>query len=316
MNLQGPIFWAIDPFLENETLSIKAANLLAVIHSGLGGQADIQPVTILSPEQLNWPEQFQGDWEIRFREAVSGRITQFIASSKHALADRRDRIREPLLLSQGLNSVRRSVDELVRAAVSAHASMIVAATQASHGLSHFVLGSFCETLITLSPMPVLTVNPGTEIPTRIRSILYPTDLTQGSKEKMREASQFARLLGARLILLHKLMLPAPAMIEPGFVVSGADVGTVQSLFEAHRKQQEQELSEWRRELEQEGLEVDSRFIFGSGNLAGSIAEAAAHENESLLVTALQTDSAVAVFLGHISKDIVRQAKRPTLTLPI
>jgi nucleotide-binding universal stress UspA family protein len=310
----GPIYWALDPFLENTELGKKTAELVTTLSNAF--EANVQTATVLSPEQLNWPAQFQGDWESKFRAAVTRKIQDFLEAPTTGVEKIRSRLAPPLLLWQSESSLRRSVRTLVQSAEKAGAQMFVASTHARHGFSRLALGSFCESLAGASSVPVAIVNPSTEVSATIRTVLFPTDLSDESKKRLPEILDFTRAIGAKLHLMHKLLVPYPTLVEPGYLLAGADIGTVETLFASHREAQERTGKSWCEEIADMGVEAVISFSSGPGSIIDAILEAAEKQIDSVVAIPDQTGPLASVVLGHLSRSVARDSKRPVVIFPL
>lgn len=312
--MAGPVFWALDPFLENLELNKKAALLAAAFSEA--AKAKIQTATVISPDQLGWPSQIQGDWEPRFREAIIRETQDFLRERETEFGNIKTRVSEPLILTQKERSLSRSVNALVKSATQKGASVIVASTHARRGMSRLAMGSFCESLASVSPIPVALVNPHTEISTNIRTLIFPSDFSDSSKARLPELIRLAKQFSARIQIFHKLLVPYPSLVEPGYLLAGTDLGAIETVFSSHRESQERIGQAWKEEITREGLDCLVQFSSSAGSILDSILEFAVRTPESLIVIPDQTGPLASVVLGHISRGLARDSLRPVLILPL
>jgi nucleotide-binding universal stress UspA family protein len=99
------------------------------------------------------------------------------------------------------------VGEIVAAARTLPADLVVIGSHGRGGFERWVLGSVTEKVIRKSPSPALVVTPPAEPPTRpadvaYKRILCPVDFSEASLAALRYALSLAQEAGARLILLH------------------------------------------------------------------------------------------------------------------
>lgn len=92
--------------------------------------------------------------------------------------------------------------EAVKFAAKIHADLIVISTHGRTGIPHLFLGSIAERILRLSPVPVLTVRPGENVPAVLRTILVPTDFSENANAAIPYAVELAKQHGAKLILAH------------------------------------------------------------------------------------------------------------------
>jgi len=141
----------------------------------------------------------------------------------------------------------------------------------------------------------------------IRRILAPTDFSEISDRGVRYAADFARSLGAELILFHA--------VEP--ILMAADLlGTVavaQALDQMERAVRDN-LSRSVGRLKKRGIRC--RAVLANGNAAASIVDAAAKARADLVVMSTHGRSGVShLFLGSVAERVVRIAGCPVLTMP-
>jgi nucleotide-binding universal stress UspA family protein len=208
------------------------------------------------------------------------------------------------------------VAALISAAEKSQARMILASTQARHGVSRLALGSFCETLASHSPIPVAIVNPQNQKVDKIDRVIWPTDLTPKSKERLPEVMDVARAFGAKLVLFHKLLVPYPSLVEPGYLLAGADIGTVESVFISHRDAQKAEMAAWKAEVQGAGVQCDEIFSGGPSGVVDSVLQTLPNETSSLVVIPDQSGPVAATLIGHLSRSLARESQRPVVILPV
>jgi nucleotide-binding universal stress UspA family protein len=276
----------------------------------------LQPVTVISPEQLDWPARLHGDWEPRFRDAVTKKIQDFISAAHNHLGPIQSEILPPLILTQEESSLRRSVALLISAAENAKATMILSSTQARRGVSRLAIGSFCETLASHSSLPVAIVNPNSATVGSVDHVIWPTDLSESSKKRLPEVIELARAFGNKLVLFHKLLVPYPSLIEPGYLLAGADIGTVESVFLSHRQAQQNEMASWKATVTGAGVECEEIFTSGPIGVVESILEALVSRPTGLVVIPDQSGPLAAALLGHLSRSLARESARPVVILPL
>ncbi len=91
------------------------------------------------------------------------------------------------------------VGEILKAARDYDAGLIVMATEGKTGLRRFALGSITESVVRVSPIPVLSLRRAAKIP---RSILAPVSNQPYSMPGFHFAENLARTLRASMTVLH------------------------------------------------------------------------------------------------------------------
>ena len=169
------VIWAIDAFHENPKIQLRALQSFLKM-SGGEGTAIIQPVAALHPGDFDpVTHTFPKNWRDIASKALGNIIDLLdIVLRAGVLPARLVKVDEP--------SVTASVDSLIRFAMEENASLILVSSRARKGIDRIVLGSFAETLVLRSPIPVFVANPTTKAHQKLTTILYPTDFSAASKK--------------------------------------------------------------------------------------------------------------------------------------
>jgi nucleotide-binding universal stress UspA family protein len=95
-------------------------------------------------------------------------------------------------------------EQIVKAAVEARADLILMGTRGGSSVKRWVLGGVTERVLHLSPIPVLPIPSGTQLPKqgRVRRILVPVDGSKLAESAIPWARRLAALLKSRLLLIH------------------------------------------------------------------------------------------------------------------
>jgi nucleotide-binding universal stress UspA family protein len=110
---------------------------------------------------------------------------------------------QPKILVHKSPFIRMDAKTLVLYAKGQNASAIIISTQAKSALERGVLGSFAETLVLHSAVPVIAIPPKVKIRISIQSILFPTDFGPESSAAFTHCVSFAKSLGAKVTSLHE-----------------------------------------------------------------------------------------------------------------
>ena len=96
------------------------------------------------------------------------------------------------------------------------ADAIAVSTHSKEGMDHFLLGSFAETLIHHSTIPVIAVNPRTKPHASCKNILFPTDLSAESRKAFLKMIPLAKSWEAKVTVFFKAPNPGGTIFETGF----------------------------------------------------------------------------------------------------
>ena len=215
----------------------------------------------------------------------------------------------PTLLMAGSVTRQGCVNELLRYARTTEADMIALSTQAKSGARRWLTGSFAETLMATSTLPLLIVNPhDTWIRKKIRTILYPTDLSTASKEGLnllvRQLSEYVEGKQIRLVLFHQLdIVPFLYGPYPG-------VPTPQASLDNDYAKRKDTGHEWALELREKGLEA--RFTIRRRYLppADAIVYQARRMGADLIALISHSSAIQGTLFGSTARQVLRKASCP------
>lgn len=141
----------------------------------------------------------------------------------------------------------------------------------------------------------------------LETVLVATDFSTSADGAIRWAGEVARPHGARVVVVHASMPPAPLVSAPEFVAIPPEV------FEADRERVRNELDAKVKELTDSGLNAVGKH--GDGGAVDVILDAAERESADLIVVGTRgLTGAKRVFLGSTAAHVVRNAPCPVLTV--
>jgi nucleotide-binding universal stress UspA family protein len=298
------VLWAFDPFLKpmaDMTPWSHFLDRLARLE-----KSKIEPVYVLSPDGLNWSGEFSGPWVKKY-----GPLAE--AAAQPVLAPYQDKSIKPLriLVNQKL-SLRGDVAKLANHAKRHKADLIVVQTHGRKGLERFFLGSFAETLLQESKVPVLSINPNTTPPKEIRRVLFPTDLSVESKKTFKKLLSRCHAWGTELILLHKLPDPIEPIVQSGVYMAGGGWITLSQYFAKESAESRRKLEAWVKEGKAAKVEVSVEVVEKPGLVADAILDYAKKTNADMIAMLTHSGPISSVLVGSVARQIVRAAHCPVL----
>lgn len=292
----GPIIWSLDPTgPEDESLKGIASSIKAWV---AGGRNPLIPVSILSPVDFSWRPTALWKGERRLLDGVGAALRAKI--SKHELRG------APQVLFRNSPFLGQTVQALLDFATKEKASLIAVNTRAKKGLAG--LGSFTETLISESKIPVLAVNPRTKAPKAFSTILFATDLSESSREAFASLLGPARRWGARVVIFHHQTPPPAFLADP---MTGATFSVPVPTKEENRERREQAAA-LVSSAKAAGLEADLVLSRGIGPTHQKILKVAKRERADLIAVTTHLGRAGQIFLGSVSREVLIAAKRPVM----
>ena len=158
------MMWAIDPFSALPKAHAAAYSFMKALS---GSTPDIAVVYVASPSEANLSAAFDKPAADRYTRYPMELVKKALKTAKITLQPKKVKVIPEMRLSQTA-----AVECLVRHAESEKAECIVLNTHSRKGLSRLVLGSFAESLIHKSSIPLLVLNPTAKSNSSIMKILY------------------------------------------------------------------------------------------------------------------------------------------------
>ncbi len=298
------ILWAVDPFHKTSDATHSAAWALRALLRGMPRDTRVLPVYLwgaTAPEVM--PDL--SHWSARgVREDAEGRVASIT-----------ERIRlpnlEPLHMpNKPCLGIRDGVRTLLSIAKKEQAQLIVVSTQGKKGLKRLALGSFAETLVLHSEIPVFTVHPNWRRTPELKQILFPTDFSQESKQAFDQLVDFAKTRGARITLFHKVVMPYfPSLDFPFAAARAIDEG-----FRAEVESSRELALGWSEEARRKGVQVRVD-VDRTGR--GGVAETAvkkARKLKAMIALVAQSQPLKVSVLGSVTRQIMRESAQPVWVL--
>ncbi len=303
MKTHSRAIWAIDPTAKDPQTQLSVLkNLLAVTS---GRTTSVIPVTVLAPEQIRVPSRILVQEQKKFRAITEKLIKSWYSAMKEP------RIQAPVVLIQKKHSLNASVETLLNYATRTKAEMVALGTHGRTGMDRFILGSFAETLILKSRIPALIINPASRKvwPSKIDTILFPTDFSTASKEAFIKTLQLAFQIKASVALYNKLELVVPA---PNFSLPYVDDPAV--FFKEEKRSATRIAKQWVTLGKQKGVKVAYSIDETPFYTAEGIALAAKRLGADLIAMASQSTRVRAALVGSVARSVVRLAASPVWVL--
>jgi nucleotide-binding universal stress UspA family protein len=290
------VLWAVDATQEHKEIQMKTAQVLRALLKNL--DAEVEPVTVLSPDQILVPaaafRKHSDDHRLPAEKILEGWSRE--AGFSHIL--------KPTLLVQHDFSISRSTGSLLSYAKKVGANLIALGTRAKKGLKRVVMGSFAETLVLQSETPLFVVNPETRPLKEINEVLFPTDFSDSCREAFDRLLPVAAAKGARITLFYKLEYIVPQTQD------------VIAMYSPYREYMEQDVElkwkkaeEWQGIAAKEGVTVDIVFNKKPAYVVDSLLEAAEQLKDGMIAMASQRGRG-GVLLGSITRDLIRRSPDP------
>lgn len=301
------ILWAVDAF-GDKTIQGRISKILKPMTMGLN--ANVEPVYVLSAS--GFPGTVNREGVIEHIPLADKKLNELVKKSTLQKID------DPkILVQESAGSVRKDVSNLLSYAMECRAEVIVVATQAKSGFERLFMGSFAETLLLSSQIPVITVNPHGKIPAKIASILFVTNFSKESEIAFKKILDFAKQLQAKVTLFHQHDCEKQDI--PKNVLSRTKTKWTEAENEFLSKENlaiKKKAGAWQALAEASKVPCDVHFEFGLRNTADAAIEAARKINVDLIALASTKGSVVSALVGSTTRWLVRSAPTPVWVLHI
>lgn len=289
---------AIDPFSDLDISRVIAyAKILAQPLS-----AEVRGAYVLAPESLNWTGEFSGPWMERYLPFAKEKARE--VEKKYGIAID--------VIPCGSPGLRPSVNALVEHAKNSKTDLLLLSTHARTGIERWTLGSYAETLILSSTIPVIVINPTHSLPKKIERVLVPTDLSAESEKFIFKLSEFARAGDAQMDLFFKQPDPLDPMIQQGVYAVGGGWVSVQSYMDTELGERRRQLENISATLRSSGIKSEICIDSTSPSLIEAINVCAKERKSDLIALLTQSGPLEAAVLGSVARGLVRSSPVPVL----
>jgi nucleotide-binding universal stress UspA family protein len=289
------ITWAVDVFANTELqCSAKSALRLMV------GEAEvpIEPVYVLNRAPIGLRRQLPEKAMDELERSAKERFDQMCLAPQVSYL-------LPLRILAGSFTTRHAgAQALIRDSREHASDLIVASTSARRGPMKWFTGSFVESLMLYSELPLLVVNPLWKQGLEHEEILFPTDFSDESRRAFEMVFDLARRMKSEIILFHKI----PFLLTPVYELAGYPI--YNEVYQSQIEFAESKGKEWIADAAKQGITVRMKM---QTSLAGSPASAILKFSENknyLIAMAARSGPIAAALLGSTTREVVRGSSSP------
>lgn len=296
----SPILWAIDSTKLSAEEVQRTQNILKVINIS---QKDILTASVFSPFDLGWLVSVDDNLK---KKTLNHLLRRTEEKWNHLQIPFEEK---GILISES-GSIRHRVRALIQYGKKHKAKVITVGSGVTKRSLLTGLGSFSETLIALSPVPVLILHDVVKPLQQVKKILFPTDFSKASQVNFKKVISFAKNYGAEVILYHFLDT------EMGPLIYGIpwayEVKWLADYWQDLEKHKIAEGEKWKAQAERQN--VQCRFISDRkpGVLQDRIAETVQENQIDILAVSLSRSPASQVILGRTIRKIIANSTCPVL----
>ncbi len=294
------LVWAFDALSEHPISQRKVADVLK--GWARGGQVTIYPLYVVSKDRIRVASVLGVPTDDELRESALVRVQRMLSRVKLS------GLRAPeVILAHGY-SLNSEVNTLIERAKQLKATAIFAGTYGRKGVARLLLGSFTETMLMHSPIPIVAIPPGSA--SLHGPIVFGTDFSRESNRAARHLVPLAVRTKSKIVLTHFVQPGLAYMVEP---LSGTPI-YLQRVGETWEEAQKK-LDALKADLQTTGLRVET-LVVKKGDSAATALAAVGHKLKARLVCVASTKGELeAVLAGSTGRQLVRAAKCPVWILP-
>lgn len=297
--------WAIDLETPENQAAQFSKSVPPLVRYLMRQGAIIEPVHVLrmaSNVSTDFTAKWQPEYSIAAEDAMDSRLGEMRITGT---------MPPKIILSNSL-SIREAADALIADAVRSKAQFIIAQTHSRRGMSRMFLGSFAETLLFRSKLPVLLIGKEMKRFNTFKKILFPTDFGNQSRAQLNHVLDTAETFGSKITLFHSVQHPIQP-IGTGFYPAGPlgpFVDYVQRQFQLATKKADT----WVEIAQRRGLAMNYIIDEKGQSIWEQVVETAEREGAGLIAMDSQSGPIASTLLGSVARQVVRHAPCPVLVL--
>lgn len=304
------IIWAVDAFEDNKELNQKMAEYITHLHEIT--KADIEPLYLLRENEIVLPTYEVPAWvtdhsktaESLFREVLADYDLPFLLEAK--------------VIPHASQSHAGAAETLSNYATKSKADLIIVGSHGREGFQRFMLGSFAESLLLQSEVPVCVVSSHATRTAASKNILFPTEFGEHSKDNFRYVIQIAKKLHAEILLLHAITRPIESLFDldtrPRVYNFQGKMLTLEQIIEEQVESQAHKAQLWIEWAMKEGVTANYFIDNSFKAVDDSIIEAIDKHGSDLIIMEAQSGPLSAAILGSYTRNVARKASCPVLVL--
>jgi nucleotide-binding universal stress UspA family protein len=218
------------------------------------------------------------------------------------------RLKEPKILIERSGSSLEAARTLIQFADDLRASWITVSSNARSGLKRMALGSFAESLVLRSHIPVWAFGHGEGVSLNLEQIFFATDFSDASKAAFERVLGEAKQVNAKVTLFHVVTLPKSVMATGAF--GSAAYLPLDDYLDEQQSWAEGISREWLQLGKAQGVSVETVVHAGAVNISETLLAEAASRNAGVIAMASQSGPWAAAIVGSHARDVMRQSKCP------
>ncbi|MBC7398161.1 MAG: universal stress protein [Bdellovibrionales bacterium] len=211
------------------------------------------------------------------------------------------------VVREASSSRERATHALLRFVKRQQINLVAVSSHGRSGMGRLVLGSFAESLLATSPVPMLFLSDGGEGAKKSNKILFPTDFSEPSKKTLRLLLKSLQRFKGEVIIYNAISIPG-SILETG--VTGVPIYIPENYWSDQRNWALNQIEELSKEVRDHGLVCRSVIQDNVINISSAIKKFASDEKVSMIGMASAKSNFESSVLGSVAKGVFRQRKWP------
>jgi nucleotide-binding universal stress UspA family protein len=297
------ILWAVDP-------SKKAARFYKTVPQVLRYFLRLSGVTVEPVHVLSMAPEVSAAFTAQWRPQYSASALRGVSRLARELKLRN--LAPTQILFHETLSTRGAVDTLTNYAERSGADLIVAQTHSRKGIKRLFVGSFAETLLFRSKVPVMLINQRMRPFQGFRHILFPTDFGRHSRMHLNRVIALALAFRSRITLFHSIQHP----IEPTgvWLYPSGSLGPFPEYVQDQIRFATQRARAWVKTASAQGVTMDYVIDEKGLSIWNQILHVSRKQDIDLIAMEAQSGPFSSTLLGSVTRQVVRQSLCPVWVL--
>lgn len=289
------VFLALEPFHQKSAQLRNMFKLLGQV-AGSNKNVDVGFVVTRSESEINLA--FDYPPEERFTLFPKKKIKEALKKAGITFPDSQIHVTDfPTL------SLTKSTGRLHEMAQKQKAGMIALFTKSQKGFVRFALGSFAETLIHQSQIPLLVMNPKAQVPKKIKNVFLCLDQSKEWKKDLQQSIELCKQMKSKLTVFHAAQVIYRWSMDEG-----------DTQVQSYRKKVDSWLEEIMGLAHDSGVEVEIHLMAEFESPAVLALKHAKKTKADMMIVTARTGRLAALIGGSITRRIVRESPLPVLVL--
>lgn len=295
------IVWCIDP---NDSVICKDEIVKALKAFTIGmSHVKITPLYVLSSKSTQLSRFTQTSIVEKLLPWANKQLENFMLNYKSCGLQ----FNEPVVIFNSKHSARHDVLTAVEFSEKLNAETIFCT---AHSKKPWTLGSFTETLVLKSKIPIFLIQPKSKSFEQFENIMFPTDFSSSSKNALEALAPVVKKWGAQIHLVHQMLSPIDPIVDSGVLTMGGGWTSPEKYTESIKDYSQQELNSMQAICNKHNVECSSHLLESSSFFTQDIIDFADEKDMQLMVLSSTADDLLSVIVGSNCRELIRSSKIP------